>query len=337
MSLPWTQPGRHGGPDRAEVRRCPRCHPALTPTRTTAATTAIASATSASTIRLRRVVLSRGGRSARAPWGQVGRVGAVTGHAGVRGRTRCRTASASDRYGSERPCRSSLARWRSWCSRSPPAPSAAARPCPARRSRRPVPPPVCPPPRNPTSWCIVMENEELSAVVGSSQAPYVTGLAHRYALATGYYGIAHPSLPNYLAMTGGSTFGIHSDCTDCSVDAPNLVDQLEAAKVSWKAYMEGLPRRLRHHRGHRRLCQAARPLPLLPRRRGEPRRAARKVVPYHAARRRPGAPGGFRPSRGSRPTCATTATTARWRPPTAIWPASCPRCCASSALTASSS
>jgi hypothetical protein len=88
---------------------------------------------------------------------------------------------------------------------------------------------------------IVMENEELSAVVGGSQTPYVTGLAHRYALANGYYAIAHPSLPNYLAITGGSTFGIHSDCTSCSVSAPNIVDQLEAAKVSWKAYMEGLP------------------------------------------------------------------------------------------------
>jgi len=27
--------------------------------------------------------------------------------------------------------------------------------------------------------------------------------------------VAHPSLPNYLALTGGSTFGVTTDCTDC--------------------------------------------------------------------------------------------------------------------------
>jgi acid phosphatase len=89
---------------------------------------------------------------------------------------------------------------------------------------------------------LVMENEEASDVIGSSAAPFINKLARRYARATRYYGVAHPSLPNYLALTGGSTFGIQSDCTDCAVSAVNLVDQLEAAHVSWKGYMEGLPR-----------------------------------------------------------------------------------------------
>lgn len=88
---------------------------------------------------------------------------------------------------------------------------------------------------------IVMENREFADVIGSRDAPYVNGLARRYALARNYFGITHPSLPNYLALTGGATFGIHSDCTDCAVSAPNLVDQLEAAHVSWKGYMEDLP------------------------------------------------------------------------------------------------
>ncbi len=88
---------------------------------------------------------------------------------------------------------------------------------------------------------IVMENEEATDVIGSSEAPFVNRLARRFALATHYFGVAHPSLPNYLALTGGSTFGISSDCTDCTVSATNLVDQLEAAKVSWRAYMEDLP------------------------------------------------------------------------------------------------
>jgi phosphatidylinositol-3-phosphatase len=89
---------------------------------------------------------------------------------------------------------------------------------------------------------IVMENREASAVLGSPDAPYINRLARRYAVAEASYGVAHPSLPNYLALTSGSTHGIASDCTDCQVRARNIVDQLEHAHVSWKAYMEGLPR-----------------------------------------------------------------------------------------------
>lgn len=88
---------------------------------------------------------------------------------------------------------------------------------------------------------IVMENEEFGNVIDSISAPYINALAVRYAMATEMYAVGHPSLPNYLALTGGSTFGIHSDCTDCTVQATNLVDQLSAAHISWKAYMEDLP------------------------------------------------------------------------------------------------
>ncbi len=90
---------------------------------------------------------------------------------------------------------------------------------------------------------ILMENEEYGSIIGASSAPYINGLAKRYALATAMYAIRHPSLPNYLALTGGSTFSIASDCTDCSVHATSLVDQLESAGISWKAYMEDLPSR----------------------------------------------------------------------------------------------
>jgi phosphatidylinositol-3-phosphatase len=89
---------------------------------------------------------------------------------------------------------------------------------------------------------IVMENEEFSNIIGSSATPYINRLASRYALARSMFAISHPSLPNYLALTGGSTFGITSDCTDCSVGTPGLGGQLLAAHVSWKAYMEDLPR-----------------------------------------------------------------------------------------------
>ena len=88
---------------------------------------------------------------------------------------------------------------------------------------------------------IVMENEEYGDIIGSRQTPFINALARRDALAQAMYATAHPSLPNYLALTGGSTFGIDSDCTDCHVAAAGLGDQLTAARVSWKAYMEDLP------------------------------------------------------------------------------------------------
>jgi phosphatidylinositol-3-phosphatase len=88
---------------------------------------------------------------------------------------------------------------------------------------------------------IVMENAEYGQVIGNARAPYVNSLARRYGLLTESYAIRHPSLPNYLALTSGSTSGISSDCTGCSVGAPNLVDQLETARISWRAYLEGLP------------------------------------------------------------------------------------------------
>ena len=88
---------------------------------------------------------------------------------------------------------------------------------------------------------IVMENKGCKSVIGSSQAPYLNRLALGAAFASRYYGLSHPSLPNYLGLTGGSTFGITSDCTDCTVRGANLADQLDRAHISWKAYMEGMP------------------------------------------------------------------------------------------------
>jgi phosphatidylinositol-3-phosphatase len=88
---------------------------------------------------------------------------------------------------------------------------------------------------------IVMENKEYGDVIGTPSTPYINQLARTYGLATSAYAITHPSLPNYLALTGGSTFGISSDCTDCSVPGAGLAGQLEAHGIGWKAYMEDLP------------------------------------------------------------------------------------------------
>jgi hypothetical protein len=88
---------------------------------------------------------------------------------------------------------------------------------------------------------VVMENEEASGVIGNRDARYINGLARRGGLATRSYAVSHPSLPNYLALTSGSTHGVASDCTSCHVHAPSIADQLDAAHLSWRAYMEDLP------------------------------------------------------------------------------------------------
>ena len=58
-----------------------------------------------------------------------------------------------------------------------------------------------------------MENHGYDEIIGSSDAPYLNGLANSYGVATNYVSVAHPSLPNYLALTGGDTFGVTTDCT----------------------------------------------------------------------------------------------------------------------------
>ena len=90
---------------------------------------------------------------------------------------------------------------------------------------------------------VVFENKETSAVLGSPSAPTFNAYARTYASLTRYYGVTHPSLPNYLALVSGSTQGITSDCITCEVDGRSLADTLEASGRTWKAYLEGLPRR----------------------------------------------------------------------------------------------
>jgi phosphatidylinositol-3-phosphatase len=89
---------------------------------------------------------------------------------------------------------------------------------------------------------VVLENKSQGEVLGQRDAPQFNALASRYAVLSGYRGVAHPSLPNYLALVSGSTHGIRSDCTDCVVSARSLANTLERTHRTWKGYAEGLPR-----------------------------------------------------------------------------------------------
>jgi phosphatidylinositol-3-phosphatase len=89
---------------------------------------------------------------------------------------------------------------------------------------------------------VLFENKGFSRILEGSEAPTFKALAHRYALLTNYQGVAHPSLPNYLALVSGSTHGISSDCSDCIVDGLSLADTLDRRGLSWRAYAEGIPK-----------------------------------------------------------------------------------------------
>jgi hypothetical protein len=88
---------------------------------------------------------------------------------------------------------------------------------------------------------VVFENKERSEIAGSSAAPTFALLSRRYATLTHYEAVAHPSLPNYLALVSGSTHGISDDCTRCVVHGRSLADTLAAAGRTWKTYAEDLP------------------------------------------------------------------------------------------------
>ncbi len=89
-------------------------------------------------------------------------------------------------------------------------------------------------------YLVIMENEDYSAVVGSGQAPYINGLIGRYALATNYSSVAHPSQPNYVALFSGSTQGVADDNVH-DISGTNLVDQLESNGRTWRVYAQNYP------------------------------------------------------------------------------------------------
>src|SRR5258708_21183010 len=86
-------------------------------------------------------------------------------------------------------------------------------------------------------FVIMMENTGYSHLIGNANAPWINAAAAQYGLARNYTGVSHPSQPNYIAATSGSTNGVVND-NDTTIDVPNIVDQLEAHGKTWKGYMQ---------------------------------------------------------------------------------------------------
>ena len=120
------------------------------------------------------------------------------------------------------------------------ASSGKADPAPPVASPSPSPITAAPSPAAPGGaqgavFVIVMENRSYADALAT---PYVASLAARYGLATNYHSVGSPSLPNYLALTSGSTWGIQDDGYH-RLPAGGLGTQLTAAGVTWKSYLEG--------------------------------------------------------------------------------------------------
>jgi acid phosphatase len=88
---------------------------------------------------------------------------------------------------------------------------------------------------------VVFENREESAIDNGDGSSPFERFANRYADLSNYTAIAHPSLPNYLALVSGSTQGVTDDCTSCGPWSRSIGGLLTRAGKSWGGYAEGYP------------------------------------------------------------------------------------------------
>ncbi|HJS93297.1 MAG TPA: alkaline phosphatase family protein [Solirubrobacteraceae bacterium] len=96
-------------------------------------------------------------------------------------------------------------------------------------------------------FVIMMENTSYSDLLNPANpnTKFIQSAAQNYGLATNYFGVTHPSMPNYVATITGSNWGANSDdVSEADLGYFNhlsLSDQLNAADISWKGYMESAP------------------------------------------------------------------------------------------------
>jgi hypothetical protein len=102
-------------------------------------------------------------------------------------------------------------------------------------------------------FLLVMESEPYRQIIGYPYAPILNALAQDYGLASNYSGVGDPSEPNYVAMLGGDTFGLSTDdpywFPGQTINASNLMSQLEGAGKTWRGYFQNMP-----YPGYRGYC-----------------------------------------------------------------------------------
>ena len=87
---------------------------------------------------------------------------------------------------------------------------------------------------------IVFENQSAKHVIGNRGLPFVNRIARRCGLATNFFAEAHPSLPNYIAMTSGGTQGVTGDSSG-PLSADNIYAQVKRSGREWRHYAFGMP------------------------------------------------------------------------------------------------
>lgn len=87
---------------------------------------------------------------------------------------------------------------------------------------------------------IVFENQGYDQVIGNRSLPYTNRLAASCGLATRYFGVGDPSLPNYIAMTSGGTWGVTGDSSS-PLRVPSIFSQVRARHLAWRNYSESMP------------------------------------------------------------------------------------------------
>ncbi|MCW2992019.1 MAG: phosphoesterase [Solirubrobacterales bacterium] len=119
-------------------------------------------------------------------------------------------------------------------------------------------------------WVVVLENTNYAEAFGTAKAPYLSQtLASQGQLLRQYYGIAHNSQPNYIAMISGQAANVQTQA-DCQIytemlpgvvgpdgqaigqgcvypaGVPTLADQLTAKGLTWKGYLQDMGTPCRH-------------------------------------------------------------------------------------------
>jgi len=96
----------------------------------------------------------------------------------------------------------------------------------------------------PRKILVIMEENHSIQQVFPDGMPYLWSLARRYGYASNWSDVGHPSLPNYLAIFGGSAFGEPADCTPspgCTYPGPTVFGQALSRGETARAYEESMP------------------------------------------------------------------------------------------------